>query len=136
MDWETVGGIASLLTIVLIALKWGRNIVSWSRRLLIPAGATLPRQTIRIVQHPHTPWWHMGSASGKPAMQLASHWYVTNITDRTVHVLAARLLRPRTDGMVSTRHPDRDIYGTFPIAPGATKAYGDVERFELFVEEE
>ena len=120
MHWETIGGIAALLAIIGYVMKWGRATLRWLEGLARRSSTSVPRKTIRVVAHHQTPWWHMGSVGGKPAMQVASHWYVTNITDRPIFVLTARLVSPKTGGMVATRHHERNLYGTFPIAPGAT----------------
>lgn len=53
-------------------------------------------------------------------MQIVCRWYVTNLVDREIQVLAARILRPETTGMVATQHPSGNIFGQYPILPGAT----------------
>ncbi len=62
----------------------------------------------------------MGSSDGGPAMQIVSRWYVTNVTDRPVNILAAPMPRPKTTGHVITRHHNRDIYGRYTVPPGGT----------------
>ncbi len=81
---------------------------------------TLPKQTVRIVNDiPHC-WWGTGSVNGKLAMQVHYDGHVTNITDKNAHLLAAYIERPKTHGMVITRHPGHDIYGDYVLMSNHT----------------
>lgn len=111
---------AVLAGIVWTGLRRGWYLVSWVGRLLPGSVSPVSNKTIQVVEVPQRPWWHMGSSNSEPAMQVVCHWYVTNLTDRPIRVLAARLLRPETTGMVSTKHPSDNIFGQYPIHPGAT----------------
>jgi hypothetical protein len=62
----------------------------------------------------------MGSVSGQPAMQVVSNWYVTNLTNRGVRVLSARITKPPVLGTVATRRHGDDVFGTVSIPPHAT----------------
>jgi hypothetical protein len=107
-----LGALAAVVILAGVVLKYWRRAVTWVRvtwRKL--RYNSYPRDTIRVVKHPDPSWWHMGSVSGEPAMQVVGTWYVTNITDTAVRVLAARLENPRRDGTVSL---------TQPISPGDT----------------
>jgi hypothetical protein len=81
----------------------------------------VPRETIRAIPNVHETWWAMGSMNGKPTMQVVARWHVTNIINAPVFILRAFVLHPRTEAqMVLVRHPDRNVYGHYPIEPGAT----------------
>lgn len=80
----------------------------------------IPRETIRIVPQPAGHRWHMGSVASRPAMQVVSDWFITNITNQPIHLVGAHITRPRTNGFVLVRHPQRNIYGPYVIPPGFT----------------
>ncbi len=120
IDWELFGGIAALLAILESVRRWGRRLWQRVNKKVLRRSAGAPVETIRIVDHPEKPWWHMGSVKGSPAMQIVGCWYVTNIIDRPVYVLAGRLTKPKTDGMISTKHTDCEFFGTYPIPVGST----------------
>ena len=51
-----------------------------------------------IVPSQRRNWWHMGrTGDGKPSMQIATYWYVTNRTARPVNLLKAYIKKPRTE---------------------------------------
>ena len=120
IDWELLGGIAALLAILESVRRWGRRLWQRVNKKVLRRSADIPGETIRIVNHSVKPVWHMGSTKGSPAMQIVSRWYVTNIIDRPVYVLAGRLEKPKTDGMISTKHMDSEFFGTYPIPAGCT----------------
>jgi hypothetical protein len=53
-------------------------------------------------------------------MQVVGRWHATNIIGEQVLLLGARLSKPPTDGHVMVRHPEQNIFGRYPIRPGAT----------------
>ena len=61
--------------------------------------------------------WSVGEMNGEPAMHAHSYWSVTNVSDRPLQILKAYLVKPRTQGMVSTRHPEENVFGDYPILP-------------------
>ena len=80
----------------------------------------IPRETVRVVPQKRSIWWGKGSVGGKPAMQISGRWYVTNIISDPVLVLYTYIESPHTEGHIFTRHPEKNIYGTYPILPGKT----------------
>lgn len=123
MDSETIAIIAGLVTIImaiLAALKWGKRAIAGVWRFIRRYKPKVPRETVRILPQVRGCRWNMGSIRGKPAMHVNGRWYVTNITGDQVFILSARLVRPPIEGDVLTRHPERNIFGHYPILPGAT----------------
>jgi len=53
-------------------------------------------------------------------MQVVGRWHVTSITGDNVRLLAAKISKPKTDGHVLTRHPNENLFGSYPILPGET----------------
>lgn len=127
-DWfvkhkDIIEAVAALVAITLFfwgILKWGKSILQNIWHKLSRFRPHVPRETIRALPQLHGNWWHMGLAAGKPAMQVSGRWFTTNITGDPVLLLCARLSRPRKEGIVMVKHPDQDIFGRYPILPGAT----------------
>jgi hypothetical protein len=124
MDKQLLEIFAAVVTIVggfYAMWKWGRTSVVSLWRWLTRYRPRVPRETVRILPQVHGCRWNMGSVSGVPAMQVNGRWYATNITGGRVLLLGARLVNPATEGhIISVRHPERNLYGEFPILPGAT----------------
>ena len=95
LDLIAVAAVVTILVGVIAALKWGKSVFRWIWHRLTRYAPRVPRETIRILPQIRSHWWHMGSISGQPAMQIVGDWYVTNITADTVVLLGARIIRPR-----------------------------------------
>ena len=69
-------------------------------------------------------YWAIASHADKPAMAIHAAIVATNITSAPVSILAARLEAENTkrmtvlDQQVHTRHPERNVYGSYPLLPG------------------
>ena len=116
--------ILAALTTLLLNIKkiiaWVYNIFRRAYQNATRYRPMVPKETLRLVCIPQRCWWHMGKSSGNPAMQIASHWHVTNITDEDVTLCGTRVKRPRTNGFVMVRHPNNNIYGGYNIPPHFT----------------
>lgn len=97
--------------------SWVKRIVGW---LAEKARPTVPSQTLRVVPSSFKRWWHMGKTNDKPAMQVVTSLYVTNVTDKPVHILSTIIKPTNTLGNVHVRHPQNNVYGEYPVLPGAT----------------
>ena len=123
MDTELVkllAGLVVIITGVFAVFKYGKNKLRqfwrWVRRQ-----PSIPLQTITIVpDQVKSPWWHMGSENEAPGMQIVSNWYVTNITDKNVHMLGARMRRPKSEGNVWTTQPTSNVSSPNLIQRGTT----------------
>lgn len=121
--WEIIGGIAAIVTIiggVVGATKAGRKWIKKKWQSIIRCKPRLPKETIRAIPRDRSAWWSMGSVHGKPAMQVVSDWFVTNISDREVLICKVRIKKPKTSGSIIVRHPNKNIYGTYGIPAGFT----------------
>jgi hypothetical protein len=119
--FEILAAIVTIVGGLYAAWKWGRTVVESLWRRLTRYRPRVPRETVRILPQVRGCRWNIGSVSGVPAMQVNGHWYATNITGSPVLLLGARLVSPATEGhMIAVRHPERNLYGHFPILPGAT----------------
>lgn len=78
----------------------------------------VPRRTLRFVPEERDCWWYLGSVKDEPAMQIVGRWYATNISDAPVHIVRVRIVKPRLAGTILVRHPEQDIYGSYPILAG------------------
>lgn len=64
-------------------------------------------------------WWQEGTQQGKPVMLVTGKWYVTNVTNMPVCMVRAQMGVSAQDYHVLTRHPSQNMYGSYPILPGA-----------------
>jgi len=117
----TFAAIIAILASAGTFTKKGRNLIKnaiqWT---CSKVNSTIPRETIRIIPNHHERWWHMGKSGNEPAMQVVTKLHVTNITDEPVTILSAKIKPTNTSGHVFTRHPEENVYGTFPILPRHT----------------
>jgi hypothetical protein len=123
MDYQLIGTLAAIVTIVggiFATFKWGRGLLKRLWHFVSRYKPRVPRETVRILPQLHGCWWSDGLVGGKPAMQVAGRWHVTNITGDNVYLLAARTTKPKTEGHVSIMHPNENIFGSYPILPGET----------------
>lgn len=80
----------------------------------------IPKHTIVVAPNPDTgsTWWHMGSSSGQPAMQIAGHFNVTNVTKYAVILSAVKMKKPRYMGTVMVKNSKSNYHGMYQIPPG------------------
>lgn len=96
-----LGALAAIGTPV-VAFFW-RNIVGgiarlWRHRPRITfgnRGHNIPKTRLTFVLVERRSFWHMGRAGDAPSTQVATDWYVTNVSRGSVRILAARFERPR-----------------------------------------
>ena len=89
-----------------LAVFFWRNIIgaiAWLRRhrpriTFGNRGLNVPETRLTFVLAEHLSFWHMRRAGDVPSMQLATEWFVTNASQVSVRILAARLARPRGPG--------------------------------------
>lgn len=126
MDYQLVtllGMVAAIITIVgaiYAALRWGGGLVHKLWHAVSRYKPKVPRETVRVLPQVGSCWWGEGKVGDRPAMQVVGGWHVTNITGNPVRLLAARISRPRTEGYLLARHPEENVYGSYPILPGQT----------------
>src|SRR2546425_5338265 len=82
----------------------------------------IPKRTLVLVPDgsPRSLWWHMGAKGTEPIMQVVGECKVTNITRYQVHVVSAKLKKPRAFGFVFTRRQGSNVHGDFPLPSGST----------------
>lgn len=112
------------ITGILSFFKWGINglckIFRWiAKKFHGQAGKS---EDIRIVPWQRggsAAWWHMGEMENKPAMQVVSYWYVTNLSDQPLLLLNSEI-KHAAISMLSVQHPENDVFGEYPILPKCT----------------
>ncbi len=94
-----LGFVATILALIEIFSRRITRLVSWLRNLNIADRLSgrpiIPRQTLSIVAEGNSLFCNTGMFYNKPATSLSGTWYFTNITDRPVSLLAARIKSPR-----------------------------------------
>ena len=80
----------------------------------------IPKRTIVIAPNPNSrdTWWHMGSSSGQPAMQVSGRFNVTNITKYAVILSAVKMRKPMYMGTVMVKDSKSNYHGMYQIPPG------------------
>jgi hypothetical protein len=65
----------------------------------------IPKKTIIVTPVPghFNTWWHMGSWSGSPAMQVVGDFNVTNITKYNIFLCAAKMKKTKQLGHVTVK---------------------------------
>lgn len=59
-------------------------------------------------------------------MQLSSHWYVTNKTDKPINILNVYIKKPRIQGRIMLKDTHSSYYGSYPVLPNTiTEASAD-----------
>ena len=120
---EILGIAAAFVTVaggIIAATKAGRRWIKKKWQSIIRRKPRLPKETIRAIPRDRSAWWSTGSSNGKPAMQVVSDWFVTNISDREALICKVRIRKYRTTGCILVRHPNQNVYGTYRIPAGFT----------------
>ena len=118
---ETIAALFAIAIGLIVLTKKGRSLIKLVINWIVKkARPPVPTQTLRIVSDFHGNWWHMGMAYDEPAMQIVTRLHVTNIIDKPVEILSAIIKPTNTKGSVVIRHPKENVYGSFPVLPGAT----------------
>ncbi len=123
---EAIAAAVTIIAGIAGFTKWGRARCKKLWRLLTRFRPRVPRETLRIIPDQHDSWWCVGSVDGEPAMQIASSWFVTNVSDGNVMLCQASIRKPKTLGHVFIHPQLTNGYGTELIPPGRTlKATAD-----------
>jgi hypothetical protein len=89
--------IATILPLIQILFHGITRFVSWLRNIAarLSGRPIIPRQTLSILPEGNSLFCNTGMFYNEPATSLRGAWYITNITDRPVSLLAARIKSPR-----------------------------------------
>ena len=117
-----LAGAVVIIGAVYAFYRWGIDLL---KKLFTPREQItfkIPKKTIVIIPtaNPKNTWWHMGSSSGKPAMQIAGSFKVTNITKYNILLTAAEMKKARILGHVSVKDTKSQYHGSYMIPGGAT----------------
>jgi hypothetical protein len=115
--WKTIaGGLVVIGGAMWSAIKWGRASLAWVRSSVRRLSPQRDRP-LRFVADDI--WANRGSCRRKVKDQeqegtfLRSGWHVTNVSDRNIVVLKARLVGHDADySHTTTRHPKNSEYGS------------------------
>ena len=117
-----LAGAVAVVGAVYAFYRWG---IDFLKKLFTPREQItykIPKKTIIIVPtaNPMSTRWHMGSSSGKPAMQIGGRFKVTNITKYNILLTVAEMKKPRMLGHVSVKDTESQYHGSYMIPGGAT----------------
>ena len=113
-------GLITIIGAIYVFFKWGINLIKKKFHLKDDIIYKIPKKTIIIIPapNPHSAWWHMGSSSGKSAMQLTGRFRVTNITKYNILLTAAKMKNPKSLGHVMVKDTKSDYHGSYMIPAG------------------
>lgn len=123
--YQLIGVIAALFAIlggVYAFFKWGIDIIQgW----LAPSDEVtykIPKKTVVVLPKAgsSSTWWHMGSSSGKPAMQIVGDFTVTNLTKFNILLCVAKMKNPKILGSVLVKDFNSNYHGSYMIPGGGT----------------
>jgi hypothetical protein len=117
-----LAGAFAIIGAIYAFYKWGIDLL---KKLLTPREQIIykiPKKTIVVIPSTHSKstWWHMGSSSGKPAMQVVGRFKVTNITKYNILLTAAEMKKPKLLGYVMVKDTESESHGSYMIPGGAT----------------
>lgn len=111
--------IAPLVTVIVgigTITKWGRYQFKKLWRFLTSYRPKVPKETLRLINKDSS--WSLETYGGKPAMQLISYWYITNISNTDTFVCSVNLKKPKITGDISLWLPNQNICEKYSIPPG------------------
>jgi hypothetical protein len=80
--------------------------------------ANVRQRPLRFVTDDHNTTWSPAKLGNQQGSHLHGYWRVTNLSERDVFILKARIEGHDTEfGHVATQAPDRQSFGSFPILP-------------------
>ena len=132
-----VGLILGLLAIIAIIFGWFGKAWRWVFSLFRPKAPVgiieVPSKTMVLipVAHQNALWWCMGAMGDQPMMQIVGDLNVTNISKYGVHVMGAKLRKPRAVGHANVRAQDSNTCSQAHIIPQGGVSH---LRFEFFVQ--
>ena len=82
----------------------------------------VPRRTFQFIPYT-TRWgfenfWTYEMFDDEYVMQIQGEWHVTNLTDESIRILRAYLVKPSVEGWVCTYDRNADAFGAYSISPG------------------
>jgi len=106
-----IKSVIELLTVILGFIRrvfWGKGKSS--------VQVDVPNKTIIVIPTPgpFSTWWHMGSWSGNPAMQVVGFFKVTNITKYTIFLCAAEMKKTKLLGRVTVMDSKSHEFNEIP----------------------
>ena len=130
---EIAGGVVVIGGAIGSILRWGLKPVRWAWSKLSQRSPTPDiRRPLRFVQDEQQSFWGPAKNGEEHGTQIAGQWHVTNISDRDVVLLRARLDGHHTlFGHVATEGLNDRLYSrTFPIhAHRMAESHGQLDVF-------
>ncbi|KVH12229.1 hypothetical protein WS85_12895 [Burkholderia anthina] len=119
-----VAVIAAVLGVLGTIFGWFGKAWTWVASLFSrkpPEGIIrVPTETLRVIPYSSRggTFWHMGASGDKPIMQIVARVRATNIYLGDVHIVGAKLKKPKAMGSVLVRQYNSNVFGSFEIFQG------------------
>ena len=102
-----VGGFVAILAAVGVLLKWGFTPFRWVASKISLRKKPPVESPLRFVLDERQSFWGKAGSDTHKGTQVHGFWHVTNVSNRDVVLLSARLGNYDTEiGMVATKGPD------------------------------
>jgi hypothetical protein len=119
---ELVRGVIVVIGLLIAVLPWDFQLMqrAWSKTTGARFHPKREPMSLRFEQDARQSSWSATRFGSRAGTHLHGHWCVTNTSNRNVRLLKVRLHKQGTDFTnVFTQHPDRNVFGRYPIQPYA-----------------
>ena len=113
--WQTIAGAIVVIGGALATvLKWGWAPIRWLAAKFRRKPSPLHERPLRFVLNDQRSFWGQAGSGDQAGTQVYGHWNVTNVSDRDVVILGARLANHSAQTtVVLTKNPVPDRFGVY-----------------------
>jgi hypothetical protein len=115
---ELVRGVLVVIEFLIAVLPWGFQLMqrAWSKTTGARFHPKREPPSLRFEQDERQSSWSATRFGSRAGTHLHGHWFVTNTSNRNLRLLKARVHKHGADFTnVFTQHPDRNVFGRYPI---------------------
>jgi hypothetical protein len=119
---ELVRGVLVVIGLLIAVLPWDFQLLqrAWSKTTGTRFHPKREPPSLRFEQDERQSSWSATRFGSSAATHLHGHWFVTNTSNRNLRLLKARVHKHGVNFTnVFTQHPDRNVFGRYPIQPHA-----------------
>jgi hypothetical protein len=123
VNWEMYAAFFAVVAFIYALVKWGLKGIKYIAirlwRVITRYRPNVPRETVRIIPT-QTCQWSKASLHDEKGIHVIGRFYVTNIINEPVRLLATKLIKTSTEGMVLVKHPTQNFVGAYDVLPNTT----------------
>ena len=117
---KLVRGVIVVIGLLIAVLPWDFQLMqrAWSKTTGARFHPKREPPCLLFEQDERHSSWSATRFGNRAGTHLHGHWFVTNTSNRNLRLLKARLHKHGADFTnVFTQHPDRNVFGRYPILP-------------------